>query len=404
MNLISETEKLLTILNESVILNNSSMAVKAKMKICDAKTHLQQCIDVLKDINENVVSLSEIDQTESKIGSAMAFRSQLDSGYIKDNDLNDLVELSPFLNRLFQGGISFEEMYIFSPEYLKLASLLGPNFKALERIWADWRFNCLKANHFIWMSHRGHYNSQREEIEPNVWFKKFYEIIRPIYDKETEHKILMISDLRKSLEHLSLIHSEKNPKKMVDFPEFWEPMKEGWKSFSNPKYRANNQVMIQLGKVVDHQLKEFINGGWFEAYVAFQFEDHLKRIRKPHEVYTRVKIKMALHKSVENVKVEKIGGLLSREIDVLAATDDKFAFVECKAGKLTQDEAEKALLRRDIIRAVLSEVGADPKMAVFALVHAPKVESEAVDAFLQENGMPVLAPHEVAHFARNFFT
>ncbi len=386
---------------------NAKLPEKALSKFTLAENLLIDCLRVLNEINENILDLTSLDDVSVKLEKAHEFWESLPNGRIREEHLKMLVERSALsLQRLRAGGIDIIETYKFSDDEMRLASDLGPNFEALEKVWADWRWNALKnqKNHLLWTPTRGQLDN--DEFKVNPWFKKFYNIIYRVYTENPNHEIRQLKDRKAAqskLAELKISNPDLNFKDLVEFPELWERMQDGWKSYSNPNFRNPNAVKIDLGKPINTVLFNFLQGDWFEAYVAHQFSDQLQRVDIPHETYMRVKYETVLNSSSNGVNTKQLGGHFSGEIDVIVATDEKIVCIECKSGRLKLEDADRAVHRRDVIQGALKEVGLDPSMTLFAIVHAPRNENDEVPKFLEEKGMRVLGPADVSKFARSTF-
>jgi hypothetical protein len=401
MNLLQTIQDCLSSIEAVKNKNSSRLPPKAIRNFDLAEGFLLRAMHYLREINDNAVELTSIDDDSGSSLKARCYFSELPSGKITSTELKTLIDLSCFsLQRLREGGVDVSEINKFSDQQMDLARRIGPDFSAMEKIWADWKFNSHNnKNHLIWIPKRGA-TEEGGEFIPNKWFKSFYNLIRPIYSDEI-HPVLILHDYRKGRSKLDEIKSQ-NWKDLTRYSELWQPLKDGWRGFDNPKNRLNNQVMVQLGAPNDPAMFQFLTGGWFEAYVAHQFEDHLSRVNIPNETYTRVKYKTVLHSSVDGIDTTKLGGHFQGEIDVIVATQNKIVCIECKSGKLNPEITKRTIQRRDVIRGVLNEVGLDSNMAQFVLVHAQNFADNQVISSLRENQIITLSPADVGQFARGF--
>lgn len=393
IDLVSRCEHLIESISTIYFERKNSLPVKAQEKFTDVINQLQLAKVKLVDINENVMTLTLPNSEAQNLEDARSIWNAMPSGFIRGAPLKELVNKSSLaLKFLREGYVDVTELGKFSDSEMKLAQQLGPNFPAFEAVWADWRFNIFSSpdNHFLWLRERGETilddAGQILAVKPNKFFPRFAKLLEPIYGPY----------LSKDLQGCN----RNGAKKSYDVNE-WTPL--SWESYEKESWKTNRQVRLFLGKPTNNDFLNFVLGGWFEAYVQYQFSDMLDRLNVPHEAFTRLKYKTTLNQDTEGVDVRREGGHFSGEIDVVVSTHEKILFVECKSGNLSIEDAQKVVRRKNVINAALKSTNATSMQVDFLLVHAPRIESSDVTKYLFDSGVTVLNPGDVIQFAKNHF-
>jgi Domain of unknown function (DUF1887) len=393
IDLLTQCDQLIESISLVYSDRKSSLPAKAQEKFSKVIDQLQLAKTKLEDINENVMQLTALNTEAQNLADARSIWKSMPSGLIRGEPLKELVNKSSLaLKFLREGYIDVVELGKFSDSEMKLAQQLGPNFPAFEAVWADWRYNIFSNpdNHFLWLRERGETVLDDAEqivaVKPNKFFPKFAKLLEPIYG----------SYLSKELQGCNRNGRQKSAENSD-----WSPLT--WESYEKESWKTNRQVRLLLGKPTNNEFLNFVKGGWFEAYVQYQFSDMLDRLNVPHEVFTRLKYKTTLNQDTEGVDVRREGGHFAGEIDVVVSTHEKILFVECKSGKFNMEDAQKVVRRKNVINAALKSTNATSMQVEFLLVHAPRIESDDVIKYVTDYGVTVLNPGDVYQFAKMHF-
>lgn len=392
LNILSECDKLTLALTEVFTERRAVLPPKAQQKLDNLLAELANIKASLVDIDENVTPLTSINTDEQVLADARSSWESLPAGAVRGDSLKALVNNSSLaLKFLSKGSVDVYELYKFSNTDVELAKQLGPDFKALESIWADWRYNAKtnRDNHFIWIKERGELAKDSEDkpyLRPNKFFKNFARLVDSIYDPNHTKELQF---------------GRKDGHRKLTLDADWKEFT--WEDFDKKYYLTNRQVRLMLGRPINMDRFDFVSGGWFEAYVQYQFSDRLDRLGIPHEVFARLKYKTALNDATEGVDTRREGGHFSGEIDVVIATSEKILFVECKSGKFSMEDAQRVIKRKNVIEAALRVTGTNSLQVDFLVVHAPKSDSpESID-FVTSHGVRLLNPGEVYQYTLSHF-
>lgn len=364
------------------------LAPKVHEKLALAKEYLTNASGVFQDINDNIISLVDVELNGTDLEKTASLMEAAPSGELKGNDLKAIVEESSLaLNMLYRGRIDITSMYKFPPEQVIAARELGQQFRKFEKYWAQLRYRLVeRIRPLLVVPRRGDIKvvaNDKKIIEPILEAKIFS-------DQLIKHRLFKESSPQLAIK----LPFEKNLSEAVEDDSLWKDYERGWAGFTYQYFLYNGPSRILLNEPTSKEAMEFIKGAWFEAFVQYLFEDQLRRLRKPYEVFTQLKYTTDL-----------VGeGIFRGELDVLVSTDEKIVIVECKSGKLRKSESDKILQRKNIITEALKIAHAQDKQIDFILVHAPRdPESQEIIDELAANGVQSFDPPGVIGFIREHF-
>lgn len=367
---------------------NRGLAVKVQEKFLQAKEHLANASRVFQDINDNVISLVDVDLNGVDMERTASLMEEAPAGELRGETLKAIAEESSLaLNMLYRGRVDVTSMYKFPQEQVAAARELGQQFRKFEKYWAQLRYRLVeRMRPQLLLPRRG-------DIKPGSNDKK---IIEPMLDAKVfcdqlvKHKIF-----KEAIPQLAIkLPFEKKLFEAAEDDSLWKDYERGWSGFTYQYFLYTGPSRILLNEPVSVEATKFIEGAWFEAFVQYLFEDQLRRLRKPYEVFTQLKYTTDL-----------VGeGIFKGELDVLVSTEDKIVIVECKSGKLRKSESDRILQRKKVITEALKIAHAQDKQLDFILVHAPRdPESQEIIDELAANDVQAFDPPGVIGFIREHF-
>jgi hypothetical protein len=328
----------------------TALAAKARAEVEAALLKVAQTREALNRLHEEYIDLSSVELTGSDLASNREFWDEQPSGRLVDEALERLVKKNRgVLNSLYRASVTIHGITKFSDDEMRFAQEIGDHFDQHKRTWT--LFKSLLPDR----------RPLRAKTKP--WtvaaVRDFFALLR-------RHKLVQIVEyelpqgggVREPIDVDRLI--DKCRRKEIPDDRFFE-------------------VRYELA---DNRSVGLITGSWFEAYSYSVCRDMIERQSIDFEIYSRVAY-----------SASHAAKAVSRsDFDLLVGLPEALMMVECKSGRLSDDEADRVTEKTEFVRQVLKSMGVPNHH--FVLVYSPVDNADSADAIarLQEAGVRVVEP------------
>lgn len=350
VNLVAEFTRLAGLV-EGLAKSEVQLGQKARAALVQLGTASKALVHMSQQFSDSYLDLTALTLDDARRAANRGYWDELPAGRLDEAQIVELVRnRSMTLKRLYQASVDFTSITKFSEAELAFAREIGDEFKTYKRYWTR-----LKK---IIVDERPFRIAHSWEVKGATNF--FNLLLRHEYASRCEAQ-LRRADGSQATFDLASLHVELKR----------TPLAESDK--------------LQLDYSIDRRQHSFLNGGWFEVYSYYVFEDMLTRLSADFEIYSRVQYQ-ATH----------AGKSVSRgDIDLLVSLQDQIVMVECKSGDFSEDEAARYVQKTRFLKEICDGMGV--KETLFMLV-SPRVNAEEAATVidrLQGEGIELVEPQEI---------
>jgi hypothetical protein len=330
---------------------NPQLGQKAQAALLQLSSASKALVHMSQQFSESYLDLTALELQDHRRSVNRGYWEVLPSGRLQEPQILELVRnRSVTLKRLYQASLDFTSITKFSAEELAFAKEIGDEFRSHKRFW-----NRLKK---VVIDDRPFRIGQQWEVKGAIAF--FSLLLRHGYASRCEAQ-LRRGEAGPITMDLNVVSAELKANPLAE----------------NDRLHITYQI--------DRRQQAFLNGGWFEAYSYYVFEDMLIRLAADFEIYSRVQY-----------QATQAGRSVSRgDIDLLVSLEEQIFMVECKSGDFTEEEAGRCVQKTRFLKEICHDMGV--KETLFFLV-APRVDTEdsaAVIDRLKSEDIELVEPQDI---------